>query len=274
VDATGDITQKTGTTIAATSDTTLATTGNITLDSTTNDFGTINAKGTAITLADSNSLILGDVASTSSFAAAVGGSISQTGPMAVGGKADLQAPNGKIDLGNTGNKFGGLVSFKSPITIFAGAGAPSNALESAAIASALGAMAALRVPSASLLSQQYALATHQPEPVAANQAEIPNSASATNSASSASAPSSEPTNTALISTAAMPISVPGFQVVEVRSETFTKDPGAPTQLDTVIQLANAGKTSNAGPGSPKLFVIDGGIRLPNEEKRRALQEVR
>jgi hypothetical protein len=223
--------------ISASGETTLtSTSGSIALDGANNDFGTVNASGKDIALADVNSMIFGDVISTGNFAVTVGGSISQTGPLTIGGTSDLQAPNGKIDFGNPGNKFGGLVSFKSPNTIFAGVGAPSNTVEQAIITNTLSAMTP--PPVAPLLT---------------------------------SAASPEPTSAVKTGNSAPALSVVGFQVMELSSEPITRNEAAPKDLETIIQQASS---APANPGNMRLFVIDGGIRLPDQENRRALPEVK
>ena len=352
VAAIGDISQKTGTAIAASGATTLtSSSGNIALDGVNNDFGVVNASGANIALVDKNALavtltatgsspltagadlvvsgssgslqasagqslavgsittvsgdvqleavkdiILGELNVQGTLAASTTvGNISQTGPLNAVGTSDLSAPAGKIDLGNTANKFGGLVSFKSPNTVFAGSGAPSNGLEQAIIASVL---AQISPSVSSLPSLPSQLSTFSPSaiqpasPTVANDPTGPSSGTASTTATTANAP-------AVQSPGTLTLSVGGFQVVEVSSAQLAmlQPVSAPSASTTVAASADVSSKVDTNASEPKdsksqddaavrqmvrstpdalgrvsLFVIDGGIRLPlvAQEERASL----
>jgi hypothetical protein len=201
------------------------------------------------------------------------GNISQTGPLNAAGTSNLSAPAGKIDLGNTANKFGGLVSFKSPNTVFAGSGAPSNGLEQAIIASVL---AQISPSVSSLPSLPSQLSTFSPSaiqpasPMVANDPTGPSTDTANTTATTANAP-------AVQSPAALTLSVGGFQVVEVSSAQLAML--QPVQTPSASGPASASEPKDSKSqddatvrqmvrstpdalGRVSLFVIDGGIRLP------------
>jgi hypothetical protein len=203
------------------------------------------------------------------------GNITQTGPLSVAGASDLNAPVGQIDLGNTANKFGALVSFKSPNTVFAGVGAPTNALEQAIISSVLSQAMPKATQPPSFQSQFSSVNT---EPVASEPSSptTPTTASTQTGASDGVPQSTVPS-------AYFP-TVGGIQVVEVSSAQLAliqpstspnvsnntgsggnADIGASEPKDSKTQdtaLRQMIDTTTNTPGRVSLFVIDGGIRLP------------
>jgi hypothetical protein len=148
VSAAGDIAQVAGSTIAASGATTLtATNGNIAVDGATNDFGTVNATGGNVALADINGMSVVLAASgnstltagdnlavsgstnnltttttgtgTTSFGRTTvagnlnitsAGTVSQTGPLNITGTADFSAAGQDVTLANASNNFVGAVS--------------------------------------------------------------------------------------------------------------------------------------------------------------------
>jgi hypothetical protein len=209
------------------------------------------------------------------------GNINQTGPLNAAGTSDLRAPAGKIDLGNTANKFGGQVSFKSPNTVFAGSGAPSNGLEQAIVASVLAqtAQGASMLPSLqNIVLSLTPLATQSTIPVAPTDTAGPSTSTETTPGATVGGPVAQTPGT-------LGLTVGGFQVVEVSSAQLAllqpvpapsagRTADASISLDTATVESKGSKSQDDAAvslmvrstpdtlGRVSLFVIDGGIRLP------------
>jgi hypothetical protein len=253
--------------------------------------GTITTVKGDVQLDAAQDITLGELnVAGSMMASSTAGNITQTGPLNVAGASDLSAPAGKIDLGNTANKFGGQVTFKSPNTVFAGSGAPSNGLEQAIIASVLAQMAPNLIPQPNLPSQFIAFS---PADVLAM---TPVGNGSTGPSTGASAATTTGTPPVGQEPFALPLSVGGFRIVEVSSEQLALLQPVPTSIvgaatgaraDVFVDIATGeltgGKSQDdaavrqmvrATPepsGRVSLFVIDGGIRLPMaaQEERTA-----
>lgn len=111
INAGGDVTQAVPSNITA-SDIQVNAAGHaITLDHAGNDFtGSVDAKGTVVSLTDANAIDLG-VISASSLAVVAGGAVTQTGGenLVVSGDASITATGNMITLGSVANDIGGAV---------------------------------------------------------------------------------------------------------------------------------------------------------------------
>ncbi len=115
----GAITQQAGTRINA-SGVTLFDGGEITLSNATNDFEQVVAIGSSLDIQDSNALVLGTVYLTGTTGTTLNistnGSISQTAANTLlrsNANTNINAGAGEINLGSTGNTFGGSVSLNN-----------------------------------------------------------------------------------------------------------------------------------------------------------------
>jgi len=87
--------------------------GSVDLGRAVNDFGgSTGASGTAVTLADANALILGNVAALS-LTVTAGGALTQAGDVSVGGTTSITGSGAAITLDRSGNDFGGPVTITS-----------------------------------------------------------------------------------------------------------------------------------------------------------------
>ena len=118
------------------------------------------------------------------------------------------------------------MKFQSPISSFAGSGAPSNALETSAVTSVL--------------------ASITPQPLSTQ----------------GMGPSSGKLQT--VPAAGGTATDPGFKLVAVKSDETSANKDAPPNLDSILSQARAGSVN---ADEKILFVVDGGIRLADPEKR-------
>ena len=125
--ATGGVSQSGSANITATGVTTVAAgAGNISLNATGNNFSTVAASGAAITLVDSNGIILGATTASSTLnVTALNGGISQSGAVNVTGAATFLASGigNNISLGGAGSRFLSTITASgADITIVSGPG--------------------------------------------------------------------------------------------------------------------------------------------------------
>ena len=113
VNTAGNITQVTGTSVAATGASTLTSTnGDILLSNPANDFSTVNASGKNIALVDANNLVLGNVKATGTLGVnSVGNTTQATGTsISATGTSTLASTAGDITLSSKSNDLKGKIN--------------------------------------------------------------------------------------------------------------------------------------------------------------------
>ena len=104
------VTQTAGTIAAAGTTAASAGTGSISLALAGNDFGTLAASGSSVSVRDANGLALGPIATTTLTvdSSAGNGAITQTGASVVGGTTTIAAGTGSVSLTQAGNDFASI----------------------------------------------------------------------------------------------------------------------------------------------------------------------
>ena len=105
----GDITQTSGTSLSISGTASFVAAGNVSLNQSSNDFGTIQANATVLSVTDSNAIVL-DQIRVSNLTVQASGAISQSGAANVSGNTNLNAPGYAIALSQANNSLGDVTS--------------------------------------------------------------------------------------------------------------------------------------------------------------------
>src|SRR5204863_85189 len=128
-----DITQN-GAAMVAGATTAAAGSGNVLLTRAGNDFGSVGATGTVVSIADQNALALGAItATTLNVSTSAGnGAVTQNAPVTIAGVATIDAGNGNVSLG-LANGFGSIGLTGGTVAVNALAGLTLDTVNAASL---------------------------------------------------------------------------------------------------------------------------------------------